>query len=253
MSSPARLAVAACIASAVCGSASAQSLGTLLVGWTIPNAFPSGAGNVPTGTFYSVGAGDMGVLTAGTSLSSTHQLASSGTTPTSYTSPAGNGSAYSFSSNVWKAGDYYEASFSTTGHTGIYFQWDQTRSSTGPATSELVVSLDGGSSWTTLIASYAVLQNAAPPTGPGSWSSSTYNSAFTSVIQLDSIVAGAANAWSVIVRMRALVDGVNSTGVFAPGGTSRIDNVMVYGTAIPAPGAVALLGLAGLAARRRRR
>jgi MYXO-CTERM domain-containing protein len=53
------------------------------------------------------------------------------------------------------------------------------------------------------------------------------------------------------VRIRALVDSVNSSGVYQPGGTARIDNVLVSG--VPAPGAVALLGLAGLAARRRRR
>jgi hypothetical protein len=52
-----RLSLAAIVASTACvASASAD----LVVGWTIPNAFPAGAGNVPTGTFYSVGAGDQG-------------------------------------------------------------------------------------------------------------------------------------------------------------------------------------------------
>ena len=39
----------------------------------------------------------------------------------------------------------------------------------------------------------------------------------------------------------------------AAGGSNRIDNVTVSTGPVPAPGAVALLGLAGLAARRRRR
>jgi MYXO-CTERM domain-containing protein len=247
MSVMTRLSLAAIVASTACvASASAD----LVVGWTIPNAFPSGAGNVPTGTFYTVGAGDQGAATAGTSLSSTHQLASSGANATSYTSPAGNGSTYAFSSNVWKAGDYYQAAFSGTGYSGLSFAWDFTRSTTGPATWTVIMSVDGGSNWSTLIATYTAIVNSATPTGAGTWNTSTYNAAYTSSIALG---ASADNASSIIVRVQALVDSVNSSGVYQAGGTARIDNVFVNGTAVPAPGAVALLGVAGLAARRRRR
>jgi MYXO-CTERM domain-containing protein len=247
MSVMTRLSLAAIVASTACvASASAD----LVVGWTIPNAFPMGAGNVPTGTFYTVGAGDQGAATAGTSLSSTHQLASSGANATSYTSPAGNGSQYAFSSNVWKAGDYYQASFSGTGYSGLSFAWDFTRSTTGPATWTVIMSVDGGSNWSTLIATYTPIVNSATPTGAGTWNTSTYNAAYTSSIALG---ASADNASSIIVRVQALVDSVNSSGVYQAGGTARIDNVFVNGTAVPAPGAVALLGVAGLAARRRRR
>jgi MYXO-CTERM domain-containing protein len=45
---------------------------------------------------------------------------------------------------------------------------------------------------------------------------------------------------------------VNGSNVFQAGGTARIDNVFVNGTLVPAPGAAALIGLAGLVARRRR-
>jgi MYXO-CTERM domain-containing protein len=247
MSVMTRLSLAAIVASTACvASASAD----LVVGWTIPNAFPSGAGNVPTGTFYSVGAGDQGAASAGTSLSSTHQLASSGANATSYTSPAGNGSQYAFSSNVWKAGDYYQASFSGTGYTGLSFAWDFTRSSSGPATWTVIMSVDGGTNWSTLMATYTPIVNSATPTGAGTWNTSTYNAAYTSSIALG---ASADNASSIIVRVQALVDSVNSSGTYQAGGTARIDNVFVNGTAVPAPGAVALLGVAGLAARRRRR
>jgi len=247
MSVMTRLSLAAIVASTACvASASAD----LVVGWTIPNAFPSGAGNVPTGTFYSVGAGDQGAASAGTSLSSTHQLASSGANATSYTSPAGNGSQYAFSSNVWKAGDYYQASFSGTGYTGLSFAWDFTRSTTGPATWTVIMSVDGGTNWSTLMATYTPIVNSATPTGAGTWNTSTYIAAYTSSIALG---ASADNASSIIVRVQALVDSVNSSGVYQAGGTARIDNVFVNGTAVPAPGAVALLGVAGLAARRRRR
>lgn len=247
MSVMTRLSLAAIVASTACvASASAD----LVVGWTIPNAFPSGAGNVPTGTFYTVGAGDQGAATAGTSLSSTHQLASSGANATSYTSPAGNGSTYAFSSNVWKAGDYYQAAFSGTGYSGLSFSWDFTRSTTGPATWEVIMSVDGGTSWSTLLANYVPIVNAASPSGAGTWSTTTYNAAYTSVLQLG---ATADNAASILVRVKATVDPVNGTGTYQAGGTARIDNVFINGTAAPAPGAVALLGVAGLAARRRRR
>src|SRR5262245_18013945 len=45
-----------------------------------------------------------------------------------YSSPAGNGTARSFSSNTWAVGDYYQFSTSTTGHSNLYVQWEQVSS-----------------------------------------------------------------------------------------------------------------------------
>ena len=81
------------------------------------------------------------------------------------------------------------------------------------------------------------------------WSSGGVQSAFNSSYNLG---AAADNASEVIVRIRALVDPVNSSNVYQAGGTARIDNILVNGSLVPAPGAVALVGLAGLMARRRR-
>ena len=237
------------MAAGVCAAVVAQvANAAVVVGWTIPTAFPSGAGNVPTGTFYTVGAGDQGAATAGTSLSSTHQLASSGANATSYTSPAGNGSTYAFSSNVWKAGDYYQASFSGTGYSDLSFGWDFTRSTTGPATWTVIMSVDGGSNWSTLLATFTAIVNSVTPTGPAPWNTTTYNAAYTSSIALG---AAADNAASILVRVQATVDPVNGSGVYQAGGAARIDNVFINGTAVPAPGAIALLGVAGLRRRRR--
>jgi len=250
----------------------------LIAGWTLPTAFPTGTGNVPTGTFYRpplavngdgtynanpnaggttwdptlAGRADMGAmkLQAGFELSSTHQLASSGANATSYTSPAGNGSAYAFSSNVWKAGDWYQAAFITTGYTGISFSFDMTRSSTGPATWVIEMSTNGGTSFSTLVATYTPIVAGASGSGTASWSSGSNQAAFTILVNLN---ASADDAASVIVRIRALVDSVNGSGVYQAGGTARIDNIMVNGSAVPAPGALALVGLAGIAGVRRRR
>lgn len=270
--------LSAAVAGAVVATIASTASADLIAGWTIPTAFPTGTGNVPTGLSYQAplavnadgtfnpnpnsggaqwdptlaGRADIGAraLESGFSLSSHHQLASSGSTPTSYTSPAGNGSAYSFSSNVWKAGDYYQVVFDTSGYSDVSLSWDMTRSSTGAATFEVVMSLDGGTNWTTMVESFAVIQAGGSGTGTTSWNSTTYQSAFTSTLALGE---SAANASSVMIRIRALVDSVNSSGVFQAGGTVRLDNVMVNGALIPAPGAIALLGLAGLTGGTRRR
>jgi hypothetical protein len=268
----------ALVASGLVAAIAVSADGALIAGWTMPSAFPTGAGNVPTGTFYRpplavnsdgtynanpnnggttwnsalAGRADVGdmKLLAGFELSSTHQLASSGSTPTSYTAPAGNGSAYAFSSNVWKAGDWYQAAFMTTGYTGISFSFDMTRSSTGPATWIIEMSTNGGTSFSTLVATYTPVVAGATGSGTSNWGSATYKAAFTTNLVLD---ATADDNASVIVRIRALVDSVNLSGAYQAGGTARIDNIMVNGTVVPAPGALALLGAAGMVRSRRRR
>ena len=57
-----------------------------------------------------------------------------------YSNPVGNGSLESFSSNYWSVGDYYEFQTSSLGYTGVEIQFDQTRSGTGPATFDLLIS-----------------------------------------------------------------------------------------------------------------
>jgi MYXO-CTERM domain-containing protein len=103
------------------------------------------------------------------------------------------------------------------------------------------MSTDGGANFTTLLASYAVLQSGGGGS-PGTWSSTVYNPIYS----LNQAAAAADNQADVIFRFRSLVAG-------AATGSNRIDNVMIYSGPIPAPGAIALLGVAGLAGLRRRR
>jgi hypothetical protein len=239
MTFSARLSVAAsAVASCVASGAMAQS--TLLSAWTFPTALP--VNPPPTAVSYSYGAADQGVLTAGSMFSGTHASAS-----TAWTTPAGNSSQYALSSNNWAIGDFYEARFSTLGYSDINIGWDQTRSSTGPGTFDVAISIDGGNNFSTILASYTVLQSGGGGS-PGTWSSTgAYLSIYSNTLSLTNV---ASNQADVRVRFRATVA---AGGV---GGSGRIDNVLVYSgpvIPVPAPGAVALLGLAGLAARRRRR
>ena len=232
------------VAVGVVAALAASANAALIVGWTMPTAFPTGTGNVPTGTTYippmasgaPAGQADDGANKAGSEIKSVHALAAA-----TYTSPAGNGSTYSFSSNNWSAGDYYQVSFSAAGFSGLSVSWDQARSSTGPAAFTLLASTDGVN-FTTLLASYTVLQSGGGG-APGTWSSTTYNSIYT-----NNQAMGAAfdNASTVTIRFQ-------STVTAAASGSNRIDNVMVNGNAVPAPGALALLGVAGLIGARRRR
>jgi MYXO-CTERM domain-containing protein len=199
----------------------------------MPTAVPAAT----TGTNYVYGAADAGDATAGTSLSAFHALAA-----TTWSSPAGNGSTYSLSSNNWSVGDYYQISVSTTGFSDISLVWDQTRSSTGPSSFRVDMSTDG-TNFSTILASYSVIQAGLAGTNTLAWSAANgVQSAFTTTV---ASIAGADNQATLIFRF------VNLSTV-AAGGTNRIDNIVVSSAPIPAPGAIALLGLAGLAARRRR-
>jgi MYXO-CTERM domain-containing protein len=223
------------LASVAVLAVSASASAAMVAGWSMTTAIGAGT----TGSNYTYGAADQGDLAAGTSLSAFHALAA-----TTWSTPAGNGSQYSFSSNNWSVEDYYQVSLSTLGYTAISLSWDQTRSSTGPSSFRVDMSVDGGANFSTVLASYTVIQAGATGSGTLSWSTlpANYQSAFTSTL---TGLAAADNQSSVIFRF------VNLSTV-ASGGTNRIDNIVISGDAVPAPGAIALLGLAGLAARRRR-
>ena len=215
---------------AVCGAAEAA----IIASWSIPNAIPPST----TGTSFIYGAADGGDATAGTSLSGYHALSA-----TAWQSPNGNGSTYSLMSNNWSVGDYYQVALSTANYSGISLSWDQTRSSTGPSSFRVDMSTDG-SNFTTILASYSVIQAGLSGTGTLSWSvTNGVQTAFTTTI---ANISGASNQGTIVFRF------VNLSSV-ASGGTNRIDNISISGTLIPAPGAAALIGLAGLVTSRRRK
>ena len=222
-----RLSVAAAVAACTLGAAANADI---VAGWTFQNsAFISSTTGSSTFTYPQTG--------TTTAFTGYHADAR-----TKWYNNVGNGSTAAVNSDYWTVGDYYQASLSTTGYTGISLNFDMTRSASGPANFKVDISTNGGGSWST-IGTVSVIQNAAAPTGAGAWTSATYLSAYTSTI---TGITAAENQASLLIRW------ISTSAAGSTGGTARMDNVQVQGTLVPAPGAAALVGLAGLMARRRR-
>lgn len=181
------------------------------------------------------GVANLGANIAGSQLTSVDALAA-----TACLSPSGNGSSHSFSSNNWSPGDYYQITLSTLGFANLSLSWDQARNVTGPSAFRLLMSTNGGASFSELL-SCTVLTSGS--TGPATWIPMTYYPVYTRTI---SVPSAADNISQVILRFQNFEHLASLAS-----GSSQIDNILVTG--VPAPGAVAVLGIAGLAIGRRRR
>jgi hypothetical protein len=233
LNSKAALGRMGCLVAALAAAAAATPASAVTVAqWTFETSLPLTAGPFSP----EVGSG---------SALGSHASASS-----VYSSPVGNGSAKSFSSNYWAVGDYYQFKVDTTGLSGVTLSWDQTSSGTGPRDFKLAYSTNGTNF--TDFYSYSVLANAAPnPVWNGTTSSSLYTltSNLTGVSALNN---------QATVYFRLIDNGTVSAsgGTIGTAGTDRVDNFTVMAAAVPEPGTYALLlaGLAviGSAARRRR-
>lgn len=212
---------------------SAHAGAAVLADWTFETSIPASAGPF---------AAELGINAATSQASGFHAGAST------YSSPAGNGSAHSFSSNTWAVNDYYQFKTSTTGYQNISISWAHTGSNTGPLHFGLFWSTDG-STFTQIGGTLSVLANAAPD-GPWSGVSVPNPSAFVFSFSGPAALNNQAN---VFFRIKNLDTVSINGGTVAAGGTSRVDDVIISGDQVPAPASVALMGLAGLVAGRRRR
>src|SRR5215471_2421358 len=190
----------------------------VLDSWSFEGVTTTNTGTLPVvgGTGASA---DSGVLTGGSAFTGLH--ASSATI---WTNPVGNGSAKSVSSDHWGVGDYYQFSFSTSGYTGITITWDQTGSNTGPRDFKVQYSIDG-SAFTDASgtnSTYAVTND--------SWSGSGSPKTVSRRTLDLSGVGTLTNQSAVYIRLVC-----NSTaaisGTLGTGGTDRVDNFVVNGTA----------------------
>lgn len=188
---------------------------TTLADWTFESSQPTGYG-ATTGGF----AAESG-LNAGTSVASGYHANSS----TTWSSPAGNGSLHSFSSEHWGVGDYYQFSVSTVGFTKLFVQYDQISSSTGPGIFLFEYSSDGVN-FTVLGADYAVKSS--------NWSSGSQTASTTFTENLGSITALDNNS---TVTFRLVDDSATAAGGgnVGTGGTDKIDNFIISGNVMPAP------------------
>ncbi|MBA4105518.1 MAG: hypothetical protein C0485_07145 [Pirellula sp.] len=161
---------------------------------------------------------------------------------TDWSTPSGNGSTDSMSSNTWAINDYLQFTTSTGGNSNITFSWDQTSSGTGPKDFSLSYSTDG--STFTPVTTYAVLANASP--------NPVWNSATASPLYSYSAGVTGISASSIYFRLTNTTTVSANGGTVAAGGTSRVDNVAIAG--VPEPSTLALGGIAlvaALASRRR--
>jgi PEP-CTERM motif len=198
---------------ALCAQAQAQN-GDIVAQWTFedPNT-PADLSNATdiAGIFPAMGTG---------TASGHHANAA-----TDWSTPAGNGSVNSLSSNTWGIGDYYQFQTSTLGLDEIGLIVDHVSSSTGPRDFQMSYSTDG-TSFTDFGSPYMVRVN------PG-WAPDT------TVIDLDTYafdlrtVTALNNQANVYFRL--LNNSTTSAGgaTVAAGGTSRVDNVTVFSNFVP--------------------
>jgi len=120
--------------------------------------------------------------------------------------------------------------FSMSGYSNLAVSYAVQRTASGFSTQQWDYSTDG-TTWS----------SAATITGI---QSSFFNNG-TNVVTSLGVASGLDNAATAYMR-------VTFTGATSSTGNNRMDNFQFNATAIPAPGAIALIGLAGLIARRRR-
>lgn len=145
-----------------------------------------------------------------------------------WSTPAGNGSANSYSVNNWALNDYFQFSGSTTGFSDIGLIFDATSSNTGPRDFRLEYSING-TDWLVPGITYSVLANGTP--NPP-WSSGSSDPNYTIGLDLRTI-EGLNNQDDVYFRLL-----MNSTvsaagGTVALTGTSRVDNVKIVSDFAP--------------------
>ena len=209
---------------------------SVMTEWTF-ESIPTPSGTASK-TYTDPNAPEVNLNTGTTSFSGAHAAAAV------FSSPAGNGSAKSLSSNTWAVNDYYQFD-AGTGYAGMEVEFDQVSSSTGPVNWELDYATDGVTF--TQFATYTVSSSISFATG-----SAKTDTPPRYLFDLSGVTA-LPSAGDVTFRLIA-----DSAGTMTSG-TDRVDNVTV-GTnltppTVPEPTSISLAAVAcaGLHGRRRSR
>jgi hypothetical protein len=234
-------------AAAILGACAMSASAAIIAQWTFesPNTPPDAADSTASGPHTAT-------ATISPSVSGTANGLHAGAL-TDWTSPAGNGSADSWSVNTWAVGDYFQFRAASL-NPGLYLlqitsvDWHQTGSGTGPRDFELQSSTDGVN-FTSLM-SYQVLLNGSPNL---SWSVAN---GVQAAYVVSHTLATPINDDVVYFRLRnSSTAAINVGQTVASTGTDRVDNFTINGNLIevPEPSTIAFLGLAGLLGALRRR
>ena len=170
--------------------------------------------SIATGTYVA----DLGFQTTDSTFDGLHVA---GTTV--WSTPAGNGSAKSLSSNVWASGDYVQFKANASNYYNLALTYDQTGSATGPKEFKLQYSTDG-TNFTDFGTTYNVVQ--------GSWSVGSNSTAYRISFDLSTLPVLNNNS-IVYFRVVNTSSIANNGGSVLTAGSSRLDNFTVIGSPCP--------------------
>jgi len=133
---------------------------------------------------------------------------------------------------------------STLGYDKIYVKWDQRNSNTGSRWVQFLYTIDGTNFTSSGLAGGGVFDINLGTT----W----FNGLTASLGSIAGVADNANFAFRLVAAFGPTGAYEGSAGNYGTSGTWRLDMVTVGGNIIPSPGALALLGVAGLVTRRRR-
>lgn len=203
---------------------------TTLASWSFEGVTVATAAGTTLNITAGGAAADAGTLATSSAVSAVHASAS-----TVYSTPGGNGSTKSLSSNFWAVGDYYQFKVATTGFNGIKASWDHTGSNTGPALFKLQYSVTaGGASGYTDVSTYTIPNRIPSATTSVTWNTTTPIALDSTTFRGDLTAISAVNNQSEVYFRIVCTATVAIATTFGTGGTSRVDNFKVTAeTAIP--------------------
>jgi len=233
------------LAAAIAGIASAD----IVTQWNFNGASTSTVPGGPTNPTTSVGLGTASLI-GGTTATFASGAASGGSSDPETTAPPNYAwNVTTFGAQGTGSGERgVQFNVSTAGFFDIMVSWDQRHSNTASRWVQFQYSLDGTTFLTAGLADDGIFDST---NGGDVW----YNGRMVNLSGIAGVADNANFAFRIVAIFAPGTEGyvaTNPTSTWSGSGTWRFDMVTVAGV-VPAPGAVAVLGLAGLVGVGRRR